>query len=157
MLAWQEYLTLEAESPWSVLNKIAWLNHCDPAVFLRVFYGVAIERHGPGFNLADPRWLAEAAWLGAASTEPLLQGAPLLNTLAQRSVFAMIGHSAQVVTQLRTCSTCMRWGYHSLLHQLAGVERCHVHLIPLMGLPKLRRRDRLRCAAGGRCLRVPAL
>ena len=133
MIVWPEHLVLPSESPWSILNKLAWFNESTPAMLLAQFYGLprcGVKEASTQRSLTEPDWLAHLTWLGRPGTEPQLEGSSLGTALALRSATHLIGE-IDVCTKLRTCVSCMEFGYHSVLHQLAIFESCPVHKIIL--------------------------
>lgn len=123
MIVWPEHLVLSSESPWSVLHKLAWFNETTPSEFLATFYGV--QARG-GLDLRDPQWLASARWCGKEN-EPCLDGQFLSTVLAARTPGLLLGKQIETTSVLRTCSRCMNFGYHSLLHQLPMLDLCPSH------------------------------
>ena len=135
MIVWPEHLVLPSESPWSVLHKLAWFNETTPSEFLATFYGV--QARG-GLDLREPQWLSSARWCGK-ETEPCLDGRFLTTALAARTPGLFLGKPIETTSVLRTCSRCMNFGYHSLLHQLPMLELCPLHREPLKaGCPSCR-------------------
>lgn len=133
MIVWPEHLVLPSESPWSILNKLAWFNESTPAMLLAQFYGLpkcGVKEASIQRSLTEPDWLAHLTWQGRPGTEPQLQGAALGTALSLRSANHLIGE-IDVCKKLRTCTCCMEFGYHSVLHQLAIFENCPVHKIIL--------------------------
>lgn len=115
------------ESPWSIINKLAWLNGCGPKAFLDHFY-FARRREA---RLWDPAWawIHDLTWRDGASPEPTLDGHPLSVALAVRA--ASGGGSFNQQSKLLWCRACIDAGWHSLLHQWTLGHTCIVHGQPL--------------------------
>lgn len=133
MTLWAESLILPLESPWSVLNKAAWLNTTTVHRFLESRYAgehlsAAAGRDSKGRLRLPTRWVDHWAHR-AGDAELQLGGQPLAKALFDRWT-GRPGHIEQDAA-LRTCPECLAVGYHSIVHQMAGFEVCVFHGSPL--------------------------
>lgn len=134
MIAWASVFVAEYDSPWSLIQKLSWLN-CTPAVDILKTAGIVTAPSSRPALVRLP--CNKLDWLG-----PRSRGAGnSLGTRANRFMqdvkinFARCGFSRPLPiplhTELRLCPQCIRVGYHSVVHQLRGLARCPFHGEPL--------------------------
>ena len=140
MIAWDPIFVGQYDSQWGLLQTWSWLTGVSPPVLLREMLGVRQLKQVNGPHLYDfvnTGWLtrcdesvaarAKCANLGAASNA-------MLAILNKHSGESMLGGLAGVILEvehLRFCCRCLRIGYHSIVHQIAGLVRCPIHNDPL--------------------------
>lgn len=130
MIAWASDFAAGYDSPWSLIQKLSWLN-CTPAADILKAAGIVIA---PSSRSAlVKRRCDEVDWLGprSASTESGLTTQAHRFVLDVKANFARSEFSRPLPIPLhaglRLCPICIRAGYHSVAHQLVGLARCPFH------------------------------
>lgn len=113
MIAWSDTFRRRFESEWGVAQKLAWLNGQTVSDMRRLLLS---DEHPNGICEApNSRSQARAALLGG----PELKG-------------MRDGLKPQLSDTLRFCMTCIHDGYHGLVHELHGLQRCPFHGLDLI-------------------------
>lgn len=168
MIAWNDAFVGTFESAWGLTQKLAWLNHADPAQLLMSPLGYKQVPNDPadgGRAYIDGDWLTERRSFAVAGREASIRDlADVPRALFERTGTAFLGSMAQSLLsqRLRVCPVCIGGGYHSIVHQIAGLAQCPMHAVPLtdncvrcgksLGEFGLRRGSAYRCARCDSCL-----
>jgi len=136
MIAWHPLFASPYESPWCVAQKLAWLNVCNAPAALS---SIARRKVSPSpFSSTGIRNFNDMSWWGAllgaaapteAGSNLFAAGSALLGNEAEQQFLSIAG--LLLNDQLSLCIPCIRSGYHSVVHQLAGLARCPIHDTPL--------------------------
>lgn len=133
MIAWAPDFVASYDSPWSLIQKLSWLN-CTPAADVLKASGIITF---PSSRLALLKRRCDTVeWLCpySAGTEEGLTTQARRFVLDVKTNFVRSGidrsRSIPLHARLRLCPVCIRIGYHSVAHQLMGLARC-----PLDGQP----------------------
>ena len=134
MIGWHPRFAGAFESPWSIAQKLAWLNACEVPQILSILVGRNIPPSPPSglrhFN--DTGWWEDRLDLRADD--------PGAKELFEAAHAVLGNHDGQrfralaaplLASDIRLCTPCIRTGYHSIMHQLAGLTRCPIHGTPL--------------------------
>lgn len=131
MIVWNDAFLARCDSPWGLLQKLAWLNATTPPSLLEMALGS--DRSSLSPLLPKPHGFVDTSWLGpTASTRCGYHDdvvGNLLDALYRRSGRSLLGPFAHLALSenLRFCGACLAQGYHSLAHQMIGVARCPIH------------------------------
>lgn len=133
MLNWNLCFDDPWESAWGACHRLAWLNACNVREVLEALVGrrVALADLRTALFTADGRWWTETPL--ASSDDAQAAFATL------RARFGREGPVSQwqravaplLSPEPRYCPRCLRTGFHSAIHQLAGLDRCPWHGMPL--------------------------
>lgn len=130
MISWHQQFARPFESPWSIAQKLAWLNVSEVPDILSTLAGRRVHASTP----TQPRAFTDMGWWGSV-VSPLSENTETEAPCASTNVllrsdddqrFRQIAKRA-LTTRLRVCPACIRQGYHSIVHQLAGLTRCPIH------------------------------
>lgn len=137
MIAWNTAFRGHYDSPWCMAQKLAWLNSTRVNEILAAILGRSAPFKAGVYTrtFTDLQWLTDAP----TRTDPRLtssdsdQIAEVLTVLAPHKVLSFIQVAWRLMSEdLRLCPSCILVGYHSVVHQLAGLERCPIHGDPLV-------------------------
>jgi hypothetical protein len=137
MIAWNTAFRGHYDSPWCMAQKLAWLNSTRVNEILATILG----RSAPFKEGVYTRTFTDLQWLTGAPTRTDTrltssdsdQIAEVLTALAPHKVLSFIQVAWRLMSEdLRLCPSCILVGYHSVVHQLAGLERCPIHGDPLV-------------------------
>ena len=124
-LTWHPFDPAPYESAWSVFGKLLALNFCKPADIAN-----AIRRQG----CADVKYLAfrDCDWIDFDRFSDLTGVAPnrLKAGFLQQLGFPRFSYH-DGAHGIRFCPECLKFGYHSILFDLALVTECPIHQKPL--------------------------
>lgn len=124
-LTWHPFDPAPYESAWSVFGKLLALNFCKPADIAN-----AIRRQG----CADSKYLVfrECDWIDFDRFSDLIGVAPnrLRAGFLQQLGFPRFPYH-DGAHGIRFCPECLKFGYHSILFDLALVTECPIHQKPL--------------------------
>ena len=131
MISWDPRFACTYESPWGIAQKLAWLNVSSSAGVLTAIAGRPVRpstqsgaRAFASLNwwdeLCDPGTVPSARFSGRRSVGLTLFG----GSSAGRWRAIAQPFTSQ---RLRLCRTCITAGYHSVAHQLEGLQRCLLH------------------------------
>ncbi|HZW23992.1 MAG TPA: hypothetical protein VFF26_00780 [Gallionella sp.] len=115
---WDESWGLPYESLWSLLHKFSLLNHISLAECKRILK--PDDAHG--------EFITELG--GKLSVNKLGSILGIEGGLGQNLVHKIVHQSDRswlVSPQLRSCQECLRYGYHSVFHQILSIKKCPVH------------------------------
>jgi len=136
VIAWHEAFGSAFESAWALTQKIAWLNRANSSeLFKAVGFEHALQPPKEGvrtFVLGD--WLKERCKSGDIDADtPIRDLADFPRALYAHTGASLLGQLAPhlMSNRLRVCPLCIRKGYHSIVHQIAGLVGCPLHKVPL--------------------------
>lgn len=131
MITWNAAFEVPWESPWGAVNKLAWLNGSTRREALDALMGSRL-------SVCDARAAVQPYvdrwWMGSVSHSSSEGTRRFFAELAAR-FSSLCGPSCEWICltagllnrEPRFCPECMRKGYHSIFHQLDGVQDCPWH------------------------------
>jgi len=130
MISWHPRFAAPWESPWSLAQKLAWLNASEVPDILSSVVGhrVSASPSSSVRTFNDTRWWE--AWLdprdpSEGAADRFWAGRALLGGEDGKRFRALAARLFS--SELRLCRACIRTGYHSIVHQLDGLVRCPIH------------------------------
>lgn len=137
MIAWDASFRGRYDSPWCVAQKLAWLNTSRVNEILATIVGrsTPFKESDRTHTFADLQWCTRAPakadrGLSSAATGGITD---ILTLLAPRAIVSFLYVARPLMSEdLRLCPSCTLLGYHSVVHQIAGLERCPIHGDPLI-------------------------
>ena len=157
MISWSVAFSGRYDSPWCITQKLAWLNATSPRAILNDIAKRPIQ----GNSFRSVRSFTDLRWWGDVQAEiardppghtasDRLKAANALIVTEELAAFLTLG-SPLMSDSLRICPTCVSEGYHSVVHQLAGLERCPIHRRKIVEHCPACRRSLGVYAVGGTC------
>lgn len=136
MIAWHDAFGGTFESAWALTQKIAWLNRANsPELFRAVGFKHALQYPEEGVRtFVHGDWLKERCKSADIDANtPIRDLADVPRALYSRTGASLLGRLAShcLSNRLRVCPLCIRRGYHSIVHQIAGLIGCPLHEVPL--------------------------
>jgi len=137
MIAWHDAFGGAFESAWGLTQKLAWLNKTDSTeLFTAVGFRHALQDPDSGARtFVHGDWLKERCNSTDISAHvPTRDLADVSRALYLRTGSLLLGRLAPyfMSNRLRVCPLCIRRGYHSIVHQIAGLVGCPMHGVPLI-------------------------
>ncbi len=124
-LTWHPFDPAPYESGWSIFSKLLALNFCKPADLGRQirWHGWAASRR---LDFRDSSWIDFNRFSRLIGVTPNRLRAGFLDQLGFPQFTYRYGAPG-----IRFCPECLKYGYHSILFELALIKECPIHKKPL--------------------------
>lgn len=131
MISWSAVFSGRYDSPWCITQKLAWLNATSPHNILTDIAKRSICSRYTCRSFTDLRWWDDIR-ADIARDPPGHTASDRLKAARALLVTEEVAHFLKVAStlmsdSLRVCPACVSEGYHSVVHQLAGLQRCPIH------------------------------
>ncbi|MBB3228169.1 hypothetical protein FHW69_002804 [Luteibacter sp. Sphag1AF] len=133
MISWNHCFEDPWESAWGACHRVAWLNACSVREAVEAMVGrrVALADLREALFTGNGRWWTETSLQSSDDAQAAFS--------TMRARFGRDGPVSQwlravaplLAREPRYCPRCLRSGFHSVIHQLAGLDRCPWHGSPL--------------------------
>ncbi len=129
MLSWNHCFDDPWESAWGACHRLAWLNTCTVREAIEAMVGRRVELAG----IRQALFADDGQWWSETFLDSNAEGQAIFASLRARyGREGAVSQWQRVVAplrdvQVRFCPRCLRAGFHSVLFQLAGLDRCPWH------------------------------
>lgn len=128
MINWHRGFSCLYESAWGISQKLSWLNAECPNRLVQLIASsyVPISVDGVQRSYRDLSWLTNFS----RRREPsIVEQDAMLAVFAEADPCKLWGEVAGILldSTVRVCLSCLRLGYHSIVHQLKGLLYCPIH------------------------------